>query len=102
MSKRLGPYLVPLHLNGTLIQAEFNLSESDLASLRYQHWISMMQRSKGRGFRLDRGTGSKRRRPHNSRRNKQEIAGDVAMILNGFRLIARHGNTQAKPLVQHV
>jgi hypothetical protein len=69
---------VPLHLNGEAIK-EMEPSASDIASLRYQHWISMMQRNP-KGFRCDRTS------KHNKAPNP------LAMILNGVRLIARHGD----------
>jgi hypothetical protein len=90
IKRELGPYLVPLHLNGEAIK-ELEPSERDIAALRYQHYISMMQRNP-MGFRMDRGTGSKRKRPHNVRRNGQVVASDLAMILNGLKFVARYGN----------
>lgn len=72
--QELGPYLVPLFLNGQAIR-ELEPSERDIAALRYQHWISMMRRNP-RGFRQD---SNKRPNP-------------LAMFLNGLKLVARHGN----------
>lgn len=82
--KTLGPYLVPLHLTGAEIKS-FEPSERDLAALRYSHWISMMQRNP-MGFRRDAGISPKRKRARNKRPSP------LAMILNGMKLIARHGN----------
>lgn len=94
MSKKLGAYMVPLHLNSNLGMGE-DLNEKDAASVRYSHWVNMLHRSRGRGFRLDRGTGSKRKNPRNMRRNGKLVASDLAMHMNGLKFVARYGSETA-------
>lgn len=81
--KKLGPYLVPLHIYGPEVRA-MEPSERDIAALHYSHWISMMQRNPS-GFRRDCGS-AKRKRSRNPRPSP------LAMFLNGLKLVARHGN----------
>lgn len=93
--KHLGPYFVPLHIppSGIVRFEDQILSEAEVLSLRLQHWRSMLARNP-MGFRRPPNIMRKRKKPRNPR------TGELDMILNGLALVARHGNREAKHVVE--
>lgn len=68
---------IPLHLDRS------TPDDARTAAQRYELWTTNM-RAKPRGFRQELGTGSTRRRPHNTRRHGAVVEGPVHLILNGL------------------
>lgn len=89
--KELGPYFVPLFLHSVVFQKEANLSQREIASIFYYHWVEMTRRCNGRGFRQDAGTSPKRKKP---RRGWGPHRNHLSMVLNGLKFIARHGSKE--------
>lgn len=80
---------VPLHcargysVYDTPITAHYKL-------MLWQYALTVAEKT-GKGFRCAPGHGSKRRRPHNVKRNGEKIIWPIGMYIDGLMFIVRHG-----------